>query len=83
MPNRVFLWLALLAVASSLAAVARAQRPEFVLGGLPEPPRVLSGVDIGFQMDGIDSAGNATGAFVVRIDNRWVEVRPRAGFPTR
>jgi len=39
MPNRVFLWLALLAVASSLAAVARAQRPEFVLGGLPELPR--------------------------------------------
>lgn len=36
-------------------------------------PRVISGNDIGFRMDGTDINGRPTGVWVIRVDGRWVE----------
>jgi hypothetical protein len=41
-------------------------------------PRVLSGPDIGFRIDGVNPAGEPVGALVVRIDGKWIEARDTA-----
>ena len=65
---RQLLWLVSLVIVSALrAALAVAQTR------LPEP-RVLSGNDIGFRVEGRDVSGNPTGTFVVRINDEWREV---------
>ncbi len=62
------LWFVSLVIVSALtAALAVAQTR------LPEP-RVLSGSDIGFRVEGRDLSGNPTGTFVVRIGGEWREV---------
>jgi hypothetical protein len=46
----------------------------------PSAPRVLSGTDIGFRVEGTDArTGNPTGRLVVRIDGEWVEISPAGG----
>ena len=37
-------------------------------------PRVVTGADLGFRVEGTDPSGNATGVFVVRLNGEWVPV---------
>ena len=39
-----------------------------------EVPRVVTGADLGFRVEGTDPSGNATGVFVVRLNGEWVPV---------
>ena len=39
-----------------------------------EMPRVVSGADVGFRVEGTDSSGSPTGMFVVRLNGEWVPV---------
>ena len=39
-----------------------------------EVPRVVSGADVGFRVEGTDPSGNASGGFVVRLNGEWVPV---------
>jgi hypothetical protein len=39
------------------------------------PPRIVSGNDLGFRVDGTDPrTGNPTGTWLIRLDGRWVEI---------
>ena len=62
----ILFWLASL-VLVSMTTFALAQ------GRLAEP-RMLSGDDIGFRMEGTDLSGKPTGTFMVRLNGNWVEV---------
>jgi hypothetical protein len=35
-------------------------------------PRILSGTDIGFRVEGLDRSGTLTGTLVVRVNGKWV-----------
>jgi hypothetical protein len=71
------LWaLSLVVVAVAVAAAqAYAYRP------LPEP-RVFTGADIGFRVEGMTGA-MPTGDVVIRVNDQWVETRLGAPTPTR
>ena len=43
-----------------------------VLAGQSNEPRVLSGSDFGFRIDGVSRDGVPIGTLVVRIDGKWV-----------
>ena len=43
-----------------------------VLAGQSNEPRVLSGSDFGFRIDGMSRDGAPIGTLVVRIDGKWV-----------
>jgi hypothetical protein len=61
------LWIASL---FAVASIATAQ----LRGTTPVPPRIISGPDIGFRIEG--QQGNIpVGKFVVRIDGQWVEAQ--------
>ena len=60
-----FVSLVIVSALTAALAVAQAQLPE---------PRVLSGDDIGFRVEGQDWSGNPTGTLVVRINDEWLEV---------
>ncbi len=48
--------------------------------GYQQPGReVLAGPDIGFRVEGVDRDGTRIGAFVVRVDDKWVNVRSAMG----
>ncbi|PYR48030.1 MAG: hypothetical protein DMF89_17375 [Acidobacteria bacterium] len=38
------------------------------------PPRIVSGADIGFKVEGLDIRGNPTGTWLLRLDGVWFEV---------
>jgi hypothetical protein len=42
-------------------------------------PRVLSGADLGFRIDGIAKDGAPIGALVVRVDGKWVSPQFQSG----
>jgi hypothetical protein len=42
-------------------------------------PRVISGSDLGFRVEGQRSDGTPTGRLVVRINGQWVEARFAVG----
>ena len=42
-------------------------------------PRVLSGSDLGFRVDGAARDGAPIGAIVVRIDGKWVSPQFQSG----
>jgi len=42
-------------------------------------PRVLSGSDVGFRVDGTARDGAPIGAIVVRIDGKWVSPQFQSG----
>jgi hypothetical protein len=65
------LWLGLAAVTGSgLTVLAQAQRRP---GG--EPPRIVSGNDLGFRIEGADPrTGNPTGTWMVRVGGEWMEI---------
>ena len=74
MKRTIPLWLAsLVATAAATATFAYAQSQ-------PADPRIISGVDIGFRIDGRDPrTGNPTGTLMIRMAGEWVEVAPSAG----
>lgn len=74
MTKSVLLWLvSLVATAVVTAAITMAQTR-------PAEPRILSGTDIGFRVEGTDArTGNPTGTLVVRMDGKWVAISPAGG----
>ena len=74
MTKSVLLWLVSLVVTAVMTvAVTKAQTR-------PTDPRILSGPDIGFRLEGTDPrTGNPTGTLVVRIDGNWVAISPAGG----
>ena len=71
------IWIAVVVVASALTAYA--QLPP---GRQPAPgfdaPRVLSGDDVGFRVEGTDPAtGRPVGTWMVRMNGGWVEAAPK------
>jgi hypothetical protein len=74
MKRLVLLWLASLvtvAAATATFTLAQARQPE---------PRILSGADIGFRVEGRDPrTGSPTGALMVRLNGEWVEVGASGG----
>ena len=68
MTRLVLFWLGVLvAVAVLTTALTPAQVRRDV-------PRVVSGADVGFRVEGTDASGNPTGMFVVRLNGEWVPV---------
>ncbi len=67
MTRRVLAWLGAVVVVGSVASAlsAQVQRPV---------PRVVTGPDLGFRVDGSDRNGRPTGTMVVRVNGEWVEV---------
>jgi hypothetical protein len=68
MARLVLFWLGSLmavAVVTTTLTLAQVRR---------EVPRVVSGADLGFRVEGTDSSGNASGVFVVRLNGQWVPV---------
>ena len=63
-----FLWLLSLV---AVAATAHAQR-SLVFSPLPEP-KVISGSDLGFRVEGM-VGDQPAGAIVVRVNGKWLEV---------
>ena len=62
---------------STAAALAQFPRDP---GVPPVEPRIVSGSDLGFRIDGTDPrSGNPTGAWVIRVNGRWVEVAAASG----
>jgi len=63
-----------LALVAALAAGVTAQS-----SFIPRPyvtkvtPRVMSGEDLGFRVEGIDSSGKPIGRIVIRVNGEWVE----------
>jgi hypothetical protein len=61
-------WVLSLTLVGALAAAVTAQVAR------PAQPRILSGNDIGFRLDGTDRlTGRPTGRIVVRLNGQWVE----------
>lgn len=69
-----YLILMLAAVALFSGAGGRAT-PAQVRPVEPVAPRVMSGPDIGFRVEGLRGE-RVVGRFVVRVDGRWVEAEP-------
>jgi len=67
MPVRSRIVLAIL-WAASLVAVA------WTRSSAQSDQRVVSGSDIGFRVERVDSRGTPLGSIVVKIDGKWVEV---------
>jgi len=68
MARLVLFWLGSLvavAVVTTTLTLAQVRR---------EMPRVVSGADLGFRVEGTDPSGNASGVFVVRLNGEWVPV---------
>ena len=75
-PSRALL-VAVAIVASTVAAIAQFPRDP---GVPPADPRIVSGSDLGFRVDGTDPrSGKPTGAWVIRVNGRWVEVAAASG----
>jgi len=77
MQRWIVLWLVSLAVVAGFtSALIRAQAPSQVpppfTSQAPPAPRVVSGGDIGFRLEGTKD-GRAVGTLVVRINGQWVE----------
>jgi hypothetical protein len=47
--------------------------------GQSNEPRVLSGSDLGFRIDGIARDGAPMGTLVVRVDGKWVAPQFQSG----
>ena len=73
MKRLALFWLASL-VLVAMASIAYAQRGP----RLPEP-RILSGEDIGFRVEGMDLSGKPMGTLVIRVNGKWVEIGSSMG----
>ena len=68
MNRLVGFWLLSLVVVGLLASVVTAQVARST------PPRIVSGSDVGFRIEGRDTKGQPTGKLMVRIDGEWMAV---------
>ncbi len=68
MPKLIVIWFLSLAVVALCAPSVLAQF------GRAVTPRVMSGDDIGFRVQGLDGNGKPSGVWVVRVNGEWVEV---------
>ena len=60
-------WALSLVVVGTLASAVTAQV-------VRSTPRVVSGADVGFRIEGMDrSSGKPVGTLVIRVDGQWVE----------
>jgi hypothetical protein len=73
MRKSVVLWILSVAAAAAMSAGVTAQ---FQSGA---QPRILSGSDVGFRIEGRDMSGNPAGTLVIRVDGEWV---PASSMPT-
>jgi hypothetical protein len=70
----VFVWLASLVAVGALAREQAYQMTPRV------PPRIISGGDVGFRVEGT-MGGRPAGQLVIRVDGEWVE--PQYSMRTR
>jgi hypothetical protein len=77
MRKSVIVWIASVASAAALSAAVSAQ----VWPNRADPPRILSGPDIGFRVEGIKSGNQtvAVGRLVVRMNGEWIEASESTG----
>ncbi len=75
MPKTTTSWTASLVVTALLASAATAVATATLqLPPDPRTPRILTGPDVGFRLDGTDPRnGRPTGTLMVRINGQWVE----------
>ena len=66
-------------LASILGAGGTAAASEIAARGQSNEPRVRSGSDLGFRIDGIAKDGAPIGTIVVRVDGKWVSPQFQAG----
>jgi hypothetical protein len=66
MKRLVSLWVVSLLVVGLIASAVTAQVAR-------TPPRIISGPDLGFRVEGKDMKGRPVGTLVVRIDGEWLE----------
>jgi len=62
-------------LASVLGAGSVAVGGKAVGAGQSNEPRVLSGSDLGFRIDGMSRDGAPIGAIVARVDGKWVSAQ--------
>ena len=65
------LWILSLIAVGALATTVDAQLRQ---PPIPVTPRVMSGADLGFRVEGLDWAGKPVGHIVIRVNGEWVEV---------
>jgi hypothetical protein len=70
MSKLVGLWLLSLVLVACAAAIVTAQVTR-------TPPRVITGANLGFRIDGVDMKGNPVGTIVVRMNGEWIAVGDR------
>ena len=68
----VYWWIASLIVVAGLASA-------LTFAQARQEPRILSGGDIGFRVEGTDRAGDPIGTLMLRIDGAW---RPAGSAPS-
>jgi hypothetical protein len=65
---------AVIAMGLGLAA-APTLRAQFGRPAPTSPPRIVSGNDLGFRVEGTDPrTGAPIGTWVIRVNNEWVEI---------
>jgi hypothetical protein len=75
MKRLALFWLAsLVLVVMVMATFANAQ-----LGPRLPEPRIISGDDIGFRVEGVDLSGKPMGTLVIRVNGNWVEIGSSMG----
>lgn len=65
--TKIGLWVLSLVLAACAAAMVTAQVTR-------TPPRVITGGDLGFRVDGMDMKGNPVGTIVIRMNGEWIPV---------
>ncbi len=66
-------------VLASLVGAGGVVAGESLAAGQSNEPRVLSGSDLGFRVEGTARDGAPIGAIVVRIDGKWVSPQFQSG----
>jgi len=70
----VTLWILSLVVVAALAAgVAAQSSPLNPSVARAFPPKVMSGADLGFRVEGLDVNNKPVGHLVIRVNGEWIE----------
>jgi hypothetical protein len=67
MPRIIGVWLLSLVVVAALASVLTAQVKRTT-------PRIVSGNDLGFRVEGTDLSGKPVGNLVIQVNGEWIAV---------
>ena len=68
MPKLVAMWVVSLVVVAALSAAVTAQVNR-------QGPRIVSGADLGFRVEGQEiTTGKPVGVLVIRVNGEWLEV---------